>query len=88
MIEPDTNINMKYQTIAPKNKDKSSNNSKKTKKQKKRTQSGSLLNRYEFAYAGREKVNQLGKVTPSVKKIASSEINSITGQRINQKPGW
>lgn len=84
MIEPDTNINMKYETTAPKNKDKNSNNSK-TKK--KRTQSGSFLNRYEFAYAGREKVNQLGKVTPSVKKIASSEINSITGQRINQKPG-
>ena len=57
------------------------------KQKKKRTQSGSFLNRYEFAYAGREKVNQLGKVTPSVKKIASSEINSITGQRINQKPG-
>ena len=74
---------MKYETTAPKNKDKNSNNSK----TKKRTQSGSFLNRYEFAYAGREKVNQLGKVTPSVKKIASSEINSITGQRINQKPG-
>lgn len=59
----------------------------KQKKTKKRTQSGSFLKRYEFAYAGREKVNQLGKVTPSVKKIASSEINSITGQRINQKPG-
>lgn len=60
-----------------------------TQKQKKnkKKNSGSFLNRYEFAYAGREKVNQLGKVTPSVKKIASSEINSITGQRINQKPG-
>ena len=66
---------------------KNSNNSKTKEKQKKRTQSGSFLNRYEFAYAGREKVNQLGKVTPSVKKIASSEINSITGHRINQKPG-
>ena len=59
----------------------------KQKNKKKRTKSGSFLNRYEFTYAGREKVNQLGKVTPSVKKIASSEINSITGQRINQKPG-
>ena len=36
MIEPDTNINMKYETIAPKNKDKNSNNSKKKKKPKKK----------------------------------------------------
>ena len=35
MIEPDTNINMKYETTAPKNKDKNSNNSKTNKKQKK-----------------------------------------------------
>ena len=66
---------------------KTATTQKQKNKKKKRTKSGSFLNRYEFTYAGREKVNQLGKVTPSVKKIASSEINSITGQRINQKPG-
>ena len=76
---------MKQQRRKTRTKTATTQQNKKTKK--KRTQSGSFLNRYEFAYAGREKVNQLGKVTPSVKKIASSEINSITGQRINQKPG-
>lgn len=76
---------MKQQRRKTRTKTATTQNNKKN--QKKRTQPDSFLNRYEFAYAGREKVNQLGKVTPSVKKIASSEINSITGQRINQKPG-
>ena len=49
-----------------------------------RTQSGDFLNRYDFAYAGRDVVNQLGKVAPDIIKNASSEINNIAEQRINQ----
>ena len=82
MIEPDTNINMKYETAAAKNKGKNSNNSKKYRK--KRTQSGGFLNRYDFAYAGRDVVNQLGKVAPGVITNVSSEINNVAEQRINQ----
>ena len=51
---------------------------------KKRVQSGGVLNRYDFAYAGRDTVNQLGKVSAGIIKNTSSEINNITQQRINQ----
>ena len=73
---------MKYETAAAKNKGKNSNNSKKCRK--KRTQSGGFLNRYDFAYAGRDVVNQLGKVAPGVITNVSSEINNVAEQRINQ----
>ena len=40
-------------------------------KYRKRTQSGGFLNRYDFAYAGRDTVNQAGKTAPSLIKNAS-----------------
>ena len=43
-----------------------------------------FLNRYDFAYVGRDTVNQLGKNAPGIIKNASSEINNIAQQRINQ----
>ena len=46
-------------------------------KYRKRTQSGGFLNRYDFAYIGRDTVNQIGKIAPSLIKNASSEINDI-----------
>ena len=51
---------------------------------RKRRQSGSFLNRYDFAYAGRDVVNQLGKIAPGAIKHASSQINNIAQQHINQ----
>ena len=33
-------------------------------KYQKRTQKGGFLNRYDFAYAGRDTVNQIGKIAP------------------------
>ena len=51
---------------------------------RKRKQRGGFLNRYDFAYAGRDTVNQLGKIAPGVIKDASSEINNISLQHINQ----
>ena len=65
-IEPETNINIKYETAAAKNKDKTNNNSKKNSKKKKKPQSGGFLNKYDFAYARRNVVNQLGRVAPGV----------------------
>ena len=53
-------------------------NTKKTSvKYRKRTQSGGFLQRYDFAYAGRDTVNQVGKTAPGTIKNASSKIKDI-----------
>ena len=49
-----------------------------------RRQTGRFLNRYDFAYAGRDTVNQVGKIAPGIINKATSDINKITQQRINQ----
>ena len=46
-------------------------------KYRKRTQSGGFLNRCDFAYIGRDTINQTGKIAPGLIKNASSEINNI-----------
>ena len=51
---------------------------------KKKRQTGSFLNRYDFAYTGRDTVNQLVKNAPGVIKKASAETNNIAEQRIQQ----
>ena len=43
-----------------------------------------MLNRYDFAYTGKDTVNQLGKITPNVIKNSSGEINNIAQQRMQQ----
>ena len=43
-------------------------------KYRKRTQSGGFLNRYDFAYAGSDIVNQAGKIAPGIIRNASAEI--------------
>ena len=55
---------------------------KSRQKYQKRKQRSSFLNRYHFAYACTDTVNQLRKIAPGVIKNASSEINKL--QRINQ----
>ena len=54
------------------------------RKYRKRTQKGGFLNRYNFAYADMDTVNQVGKIAPSLIKNSSSKINNIVQQRINQ----
>ena len=54
------------------------------RKYQKRTQKGGFLNRYNFAYADRDTVNQIGKIALDLVKNANSEINNIAQQRINQ----
>ena len=43
-----------------------------------------FLNRYDFAYAGRDVVNQAGKVAPRIIKQATTQIDKIAQDRINQ----
>ena len=47
---------------------------------KRRSQTG----RYDFAYAGRDTVNQVGKIAPGIINKATSDINKIAQQRIDQ----
>ena len=43
-----------------------------------------FFNRYDFAYAGRDIVNQAGKVAPKMISQATGEINKIAQKRIDQ----
>ena len=43
-----------------------------------------IFNCYDFTYAGRDAVNQAAKATPSIIKNASSKINDIAQERIDQ----
>ena len=53
--------------------------------QKKKTrQTGGFLNRYEFVYAGRDIVKQVGKIAPKIITKPTSDINKIAKDRIYQ----
>ena len=54
------------------------------KKKTSRRQTGGFLNRYEFAYAGRDVVNQAGKVALKLISQATGKINKIAQQRTDQ----
>ena len=66
-------------TISPKNGIKAGKRSG-----KKRKQTGGFLNRYDFVYAGRDVVNQVGKIAPDIISKATSDINKIAKNRIDQ----
>ena len=55
-----------------------------SKRKKSRQQTGGFLNRYNLAYSGIDVVNQVGKVAPKMISQATSEINKIAQQRIDQ----
>ena len=55
-----------------------------TKKRKNKRQYGGFLNRYDFAYAWRDTVNQAAKVAPEMIKAATNNLNKIAEQRLNQ----
>ena len=74
-------------TIYPKTGRSVGKNSSKRKKISRRgnfRQTGGFLNRYDFAYAGRDTVNQVGKVVPKIITQTTGEIKKIAEQRINQ----
>ena len=51
---------------------------------KKISSDGRFLNRYDFAYAGWDTVNQAGKIAPKIITKAASDINKIAKERIDQ----
>ena len=51
---------------------------------KKNRQTGGFLNRHDFAYGGRDTVNQVGKIAPKIITQATSDINKIAKERIDQ----
>ena len=51
---------------------------------KRRSQTGGFLNRYDFAYAGRDTVNQVRKIVSGIIKQATDQIDKIVQDRINQ----
>ena len=52
--------------------------------QKQKRQLRGSLNRYGFAQARRDKVNQAAKAAPGVIKAATNDINNIAEKRINE----
>ena len=52
--------------------------------EKKTRQKGGFLNRYDLAYTGRDTVNQVGKTAPKIITKATSDINKIAKDRIDQ----
>ena len=40
---------------------------------KRRRQTGGFLNRYDFAYTGRDTINQVGKIAPEIIKQAPGQ---------------
>ena len=54
------------------------------RKKRSRRQTGGFLNRYDFAYAGRDVVNQVGKAAPKMISQATGDTNKIVQQRIDQ----
>ena len=69
-------------TISPKNGVKTG---KKTGKKRRRSQqTGRFLNCYDFAYSGRDTVNQVGEIAPGIINKANSDIDKIAQQRIDQ----
>ena len=65
--------------ISPKNGTKTGKRSGRRKKQR-----GGFLNRYDFAYAGRDVVNQAGKIALDIISKATSDIDKIAKDRIDQ----
>ena len=56
---------------------------RRTEKKRSRKRGG-FLSRYGFAYAGRDVVNQAGKIAPGIIKQATGEIEKIAQSRINE----
>ena len=65
-----------------------SNGKATSRKKNSRLQTGAFLNRYDFAYAGRDVVNQVGKVAHKLITQAIAEINKIAQDRIDQIVRW
>ena len=74
--ETKRNINIKHEAETKKKQPPSKISKKNTKRW--------FLNRHDFAYAGRDTANQVGKIAPGLIKNTSNEIDNVAQQRINQ----
>ena len=70
-------------TVYPKTQKRGGKNTGKQRRVLRR-QTGGFLNCYDFAHAGRDVVNQAGKVAPNIINLAMGEINKIAQQKIDQ----
>ena len=54
-----------------------------------RTQRGSFLNTYDFAYAGRDTINQVGKIAPDIikKRNQGNKQGGSAEEKPNYEPG-
>ena len=83
VIEPEK-LKSKYETKKQTGLAKNWDKTWKTYWQKKRSQTRGFLNRYNFAYAGRDTVNQVRKIAPEIIKQATGQIDRIAQDGINQ----
>ena len=99
LFEPNENVNVFYirkkkpnysqkkkdvQIIIYPKTDRKNINLFSKKRKTKKGQVGGFLNKYDFAYAGRDTVNQVGKIAPKIITQATGEINKIAQDRIDQ----
>ena len=80
VVEPE---NLKLHYVPSKKKAKKKKRTRRCTHRKRKRQTG-FLSRYDFAYAGKDVVNQAAKVAPGVIKAVTSDTNNIAQDRINQ----
>ena len=76
--------NLKKKTEKEKDLPKTGNKHGRRTGKKRSRKRGGFLSRYGFAYAGRDVVNQAGKIAPGIIKQATGEIEKIAQSRINE----
>ena len=81
VIEPE---HLKFRYVMGKKKKNTDQENLSTYKPKTKEATWRFLNCYDFAYVGRDTVNQAAKVAPGVIKAATDDINNIAKDRINQ----
>ena len=77
-------LKFRYEVTNKKKNNPKEKEYQKSENRRQKRQLVSFLNRYDFAYAGRDVVNQAAKVAPDVIKAAIDNINNIVKDRINQ----
>ena len=84
-IDPLDFLFWKQKEVSTRNMRRRQRKSRPHRNYRKITQKGGFLNRYDFAYADRDTVNQVGKIAPGLIKNASNEINNVAQQRIKNQ---
>ena len=77
VIEPENLLHKHASTDKKKKRQTKYRKKRQTTSQKRKRQFGGFLNRYDFACAGRDTVNQAAKVAPSIIKAATNDIKKL-----------